>query len=53
MSDPHLYPDDDREVDAEVIDPDTPTTDDDRIVPDDDGVLDREDDEEIDIADLP
>jgi hypothetical protein len=52
MSDPQVYPDDDREVDAEGIDPDIPSTDDERIVADDDDELDRGD-EEIDLADLP
>lgn len=33
MSDPQLYPDANREIDAEGIDPDMPSTDDERIVP--------------------
>lgn len=52
MSDPQVHPDDDHEVDAVGIDPDIPSTDDERIVADDDDELDR-DDEEIDLADLP
>lgn len=36
MSDPQTYPDDDGEIDAEGIDPDMPSTNDERVVSDDD-----------------
>lgn len=36
MSDPQTYSDDDREVEAEGIDPDMPSTSDERPTPDDD-----------------
>ncbi|WP_181157481.1 hypothetical protein [Microbacterium sp. MYb62] len=52
MSDPQTYQDDDREVEAEGIDPDMPSTDDDRVVPDDDEG-DRESGDDIDLSDLP
>lgn len=52
MSDPQVYPDDDRVVGTDGIDPDIPSTDDERIVPDDDEDLDRGE-EEFDLDDLP
>jgi hypothetical protein len=52
MSESGAYPDEEREVEAEGIDPDIPSTDDDRTVVEDDDDLDRGEDE-IDLEDLP
>ncbi|MCZ4302906.1 hypothetical protein [Microbacterium oxydans] len=53
MSDPQMYPDEEREVEAEGIDPDIPSTDDDRVVPEDEEDQERDEDDGIDLADLP
>ncbi len=53
MSDPQMYPDEEREVEAEGIDPDIPSTDDDRVVPEDEEDQERDEDDDIDLADLP
>ncbi|MCK8475566.1 hypothetical protein [Microbacterium aurugineum] len=53
MSDPQMCPDEEREVEAEGIDPDIPSTDDDRVVPEDEEDQERDEDDDIDLADLP
>lgn len=54
MSDSQQYPDDEREVDAVGIDPDIPSTDDERVATDDEDEPDRDgEDDDVDLTDLP